>query len=227
MVRGEGERGSTGVSLIHTNNVTLRNIEVQNFGDGIYMGNCNNSVLINNIVLGNKDEGINIDCPELMYGDFPEQGESHSNLFTGNVVSDNRIGIRNNGRSLALIGNTISNNSIYGIDIPGASTGSTIYHNNFINNTRQAVGGVGVRWDNGYPSGGNYWDSYAGKDSDADGIGDTPYLVDGRYDRYPLMIPWTDMPEPALLPILTLLGLISLPALLWRRSTSVIRRVRT
>jgi len=59
-------------------------------------------------------------------------------------------------------------------------------------------------WDNGYPSGGNYWSDY--KDADlysgpyqnetgSDGIGDTPYTIDANnVDRYPLMSPWSPIP---------------------------------
>jgi len=46
-------------------------------------------------------------------------------------------------------------------------------------------------WDDGYPSGGNYWSDYTGVDADGDGIGDTPYVIDeNNTDRYPLMNPW-------------------------------------
>ncbi|MCJ7423045.1 hypothetical protein MUP01_02090, partial [Candidatus Bathyarchaeota archaeon] len=55
-------------------------------------------------------------------------------------------------------------------------------------------------WDDGYPSGGNYWSDYAGLDlyrgayqneSGSDGIGDVPYNIDAsNNDHYPLMTPW-------------------------------------
>ena len=61
-------------------------------------------------------------------------------------------------------------------------------------NTRHAfVGGLstGNVWDDGYPSGGNYWDNYTGVDSNHDGIGDTPYIIDAdNVDNYPLMETW-------------------------------------
>ena len=79
-----------------------------------------------------------------------------------------------------------------------------LYHNNFINNTYQVQSYNSTNvWDDGYPSGGNYWSDYNGTDlylgpyqneTGSDGIGDTPYIIDeNNTDRYPLMNPWTPL----------------------------------
>jgi parallel beta-helix repeat protein len=92
-------------------------------------------------------------------------------------------------------GASISKNTIQGNDRGVrfiACVNSTVYHNNIIANTYQAIDDGSGIWDDGYPSGGNYWSNYAGADANGDGIGDTPYLISwGSQDRYPLMQPWT------------------------------------
>jgi len=52
-------------------------------------------------------------------------------------------------------------------------------------------------WDNGYPSGGNYWSSYTGEDRNGDSVGDTPCVIDANnQDNYPLMSPWSPTWSP-------------------------------
>jgi parallel beta-helix repeat protein len=86
------------------------------------------------------------------------------------------------------------------------SSDNVVYHNDFIGNTVQAgiySESVSVNvWDDGYPSGGNYWSDYAGvdecwgenqdMDDSGDIVGDTPYIMnETNVDRYPLMDRWS------------------------------------
>jgi hypothetical protein len=109
-----------------------------------------------------------------------------------------------------VIGNTISNNPV-GLTINDAPPA---FHNNFINNMVQALSGCPFEpcvrlFDNGYPSGGNFWSDYSsatdrcsGPNQDVcpspDGIADKPYSITSTcpgctlsgLDRYPLMKPF-------------------------------------
>lgn len=75
-----------------------------------------------------------------------------------------------------------------------SSKNNNIHHNNLFNNKHNAYDEYCNKWDNDYPSGGNFWGDYNGTDDDGDGIGDTPYNISGgdSQDRYPLMEPWGD-----------------------------------
>jgi hypothetical protein len=109
--------------------------------------------------------------------------------------------------------NTCKNNDVYGIYIYYSCDNNYIYHNNLVNNATQAYDSCFNFWDNGYPSGGNYWSDYTGVDKNhgenqnipgSDGIGDTPYYISSissgnnatiLKDRYPLI------PIPAIINI--------------------------
>jgi len=61
-----------------------------------------------------------------------------------------------------------------------------IYHNNFVNHYIYKYVKITNTWDNGLE--GNYWSSYNGADTNQDGVGDTPFILEeGNQDNYPLM----------------------------------------
>jgi hypothetical protein len=122
-----------------------------------------------------------------------------SNTIIGNAVMDNIVGVLLSGSDNDVVGNYIANNEVgmfFGTNQPGnIPLNLTVSHNSFNNNTNHLNGCVCKEynmteethtWDNGEE--GNYWDDYNGTDADADGIGDTPYVIDVlNQDRYPLM----------------------------------------
>jgi nitrous oxidase accessory protein NosD len=86
------------------------------------------------------------------------------------------------------------------------SNDNSIYHNNFINNTvhvclEESYTNI---WDDGYPSGGNYWSGYTDLDEKSgpnqdqpgsDGIWDHPYVIDEyNIDHYPFVNPTHNKP---------------------------------
>lgn len=108
---------------------------------------------------------------------------------SGNSVANNGdagIALGGSGSGNTVSGNNIANNYC---GISAGASGNVIYHNNIKNNQLQVLSIEETNvWDNGYPSGGNYWSDYTGSDTNHDGIGDTPYVIDANNkDRYPLM----------------------------------------
>lgn len=125
---------------------------------------------------------------------------SFNNTILNNNISNNVQGILFNNTSQNVVrNNTISGNG-NGVILESSAGNNSIYHNKFISNMINAVDlSNSNHWDNGYPSGGNYWSNYIGTDDlsgpdqnelGSDGIGDTPYII-GFFsqDRYPFMSP--------------------------------------
>ena len=106
--------------------------------------------------------------------------------------------LASNSDHVTIAGNNVTND--YGIQFYNTSN-MLVYHNNFLCasswcDTPTDYQGTNNLWDNGYPSGGNFWWNYPGVDNcsgpqqnvcpDPDGIGDTAF----GHDRYPLMKPY-------------------------------------
>ncbi|NIO36215.1 hypothetical protein GTO27_00765, partial [Candidatus Bathyarchaeota archaeon] len=116
---------------------------------------------------------------------------SDGNLLYNNVIESN-------GRR-GLIDETVDEG--YDVWVGADSIGNVLYHNFFGNHSMIYSKGGNV-WDNGYPSGGNYyWKDYEGVDvkkgpdqdqPGSDGIGDAAVAIFDSSDQdcYPLMYPY-------------------------------------
>jgi len=92
---------SRGIDLSGRSNVTIKNMEIRNFMDGIYLVASSNNTITGNYITANTDSGI--------------WTSGVSNTITGNYIANNEIGI------LFEVSHDL------------------VYHNNFVNNTKQVA----------------------------------------------------------------------------------------
>ncbi len=184
--------GDTGIFLhgrkdLEVFTVVKGNI-IMNAKNGVYVYWSNGSLITENIIVNNTN------------GIFVYWSRAH---LTKNIIGNNSYGtIVTGSRSSTYDKNIFKNNSC-GMHIQWTQQPHIVYHNDFINNIEnvQVLEGIENIWDDGYPSGGNFWsdyegfDNYSGLNQDepgTDGIGDAPYIIDAyNLDRYPLMKPQT------------------------------------
>jgi parallel beta-helix repeat protein len=168
------------------NNTILAN-SVDLEGDGFYLLDSNY-----NTISGNTVPKENKNNPQNKYSGVHLRNSS-SNIISGNSIANKEYGIHlYESTNNSIVGNSISNSTIYGIWFE-SSENNKIYHNTISKCALQvnSTAGYANTWDDGYPSGGNYWSDYNGVDSNSDGIGDTPYVIDANNtDRYPLTKPY-------------------------------------
>ncbi|MGD6851787.1 MAG: NosD domain-containing protein [Candidatus Bathyarchaeia archaeon] len=163
-----GSPTSVGIILRGTTNSTITHNYLSNFWQGISSTDSYGNLIMENYFKNNQEFALSISA-------------TTPNTITNNTFEDNKVGIYISGSN------------------------QIIYHNNFLNNTKHVDSAdwsplnrldpsyaVHV-WDNGYPSGGNYWSGINATDADGDGIYDEAYVLTSgnraNMDRYPLAQP--------------------------------------
>jgi len=180
-----------GVDVSYRNNVTIKNGGISNFYAGINLWGSKDVIISNNTITSNVGGGIRARGKDVVIS---------NNTIASNGAFGGGIELCSARFFVITDNNFISNGG--GIVIGWGSSYNIIYHNNFIDNGVRDLGSNwNNMWDDGYPSGGNYWSYYTGVDLyngpgqdilGSDGIGDTPYTISSEnIDHYPLMNSWT------------------------------------
>jgi parallel beta-helix repeat protein len=191
----------------NTSNVTVKNVNVRGSVWGLSLINASNSLIVNNTISETGNGYLSMD--QQTAGIYIAGGAS--NVIKGNTLSNNYNGVLLvESADNLIVGNTIANCynpcgfSAVGINFWGASN-NMIYHNNFLNNSMQAYGGITIAaagvaplanntWTDGHF--GNYWSDYQTKYPDVrevenTGTGSLPYVIDEKnQDNHPLLEPF-------------------------------------
>ena len=149
------------------------NIICDNTQHGIGLYQNNDDVIVNNTIIDNHVYGINLN--------------SFNSKVAGNEIDNSQVGINLDQSSCEIYGNFINNSMSMGILTTYVSEDNIIYLNHFNDNDINAKENGNNQWY--YENQGNYWDDYKEIDRNLDGIGDTPYAINGGgQDKYPLGI---------------------------------------
>jgi len=177
----QGTGSGVGIDLTGRSNVTIKNMKIKEFHDGIRLDKSSNNSISGNDLTANRIDGLQLI-------------NSSSNRIYGNIIANSHHGIKvGNSSNNIILENNITCNAF--AVILSFSFDNLIYHDNFINSkTWQVLTFDSVNnWDNGIE--GNYWSNYEekypdAKELDGSGIWNTPYVIDeNNQDNYPLVNP--------------------------------------
>jgi parallel beta-helix repeat protein len=184
----------TGIKLKSSSNIIMANNDLSGNRYNFDVSGNELSHYVHSIDTSNNIEGKTI-CYLVSERDMkvPEDAGYVGIVNSSNItVKDLKVGKNGQGILLAyssgenqIVNNTIKDNE-YGIYLYSGSSFNRIYHNNFINNIRNAEENKSVNYfDNGPIIGGNYWSDHKCKENPSNGT--QPYIipVHNNEDKYP------------------------------------------
>jgi parallel beta-helix repeat protein len=177
-------------------NINITNNNVVSDGFAIQMVNVQKVLIIHNNITFSNDYCLVVhDSTQVsvvennivnnLYG-IDVENSTHV-VFSNNNITNSQDGISFIGSANNTIsGNIIASNAMYGIYL-NQSNNNTFHHNSIQANGRQVSSRNSTNtWDNGLE--GNYWSNYTDVDTDNDGIGNTPHVIDAQnIDNFPLV----------------------------------------
>ena len=194
--------GGEGISLMYSNHSNILNNDISNCESGLILGFSFDNYAFGNIMMNNLGGivtgfswNMTIEQNDICDNSFVGIGlqGTYDTIINNNYLSNNDYGIFMVSMFYPCFNNSIMFNQIYnhdhfGVGLDEFSTQNKVFQNEFIGNLVNAEdNGTLNTWDNGII--GNAWDDYIGTDTDDDGIGDTPYLIDGAsgsVDNFPI-----------------------------------------
>ena len=216
-IAGSAIRRNNGLVVLGTDDAVLEGVDASGCWYGLYLGWSHRNLIRDSVFNDCDEDGVR--SYDGSTGNVFENIEAHGNdvgginLYyssDGNRIANSTFG--SNGADGILVwfshgntitGNTVSHNARWGVRL-GASNDNLIYDNVF-NNTKNAEDTGGNRWNidrtrgrnivDGPFMGGNWWNDYAGNDTDGDWLGDDelPHTSNGSIqqggDELPLLRP--------------------------------------
>ena len=174
LIDGENKPGkviSITASNVSIQGFTIKGSRARPYDCGIFVDHSNGIDISHNTITGNND-GVSF-------------YSSSANVVSDNTITSNYYGISLDYSSANIVSSNTITENYYGIHFTLYSSNNTICHNNF-NNTCHVWSDSTNVWNDSNE--GNYWSNYTGQDTNGDGIGDTPYVINmGNQDNYPLM----------------------------------------
>ncbi len=185
---------SSGIVVLSSFDINIISNNISLFATGIHFMPSNPQAsnpyrikIEGNQIIGDSDQVPSSPPQPEQYGIWG--GFTDSQMIGNNFSRIKGIALYYSGSNNLIRGNNFQENYEGIFFLSQNCVNSTIYGNNFNHNSENAVIPF-IRdpplnfWDNGTV--GNFWSDYNGTDSNGDGIGDTPYIIETVYYDYDL-----------------------------------------